>query len=91
MSADVSLVLNSSDEEAGFLIPYHAVVPGDKKTTSSIFIFDPKTSTVKKAQIKSSVSKGNNIVVTKGIKPGVIVAIAGVSYLKDGQKVKLME
>jgi RND family efflux transporter MFP subunit len=91
MSADVSLVLYSSDEEAGFLIPYDAIVPGDKKTTSSIFIFDPKTSTVKKAQIKSSVSKGNNIVVTKGIKPGDIVAIAGVSYLKDGQKVKLMD
>ena len=43
MSADVSLMLFSSDEEAGFLIPYHALVPGDKKTTSSIFVFDPKT------------------------------------------------
>lgn len=91
MSADVILVLYSSDEEAGFLIPYHAIVAGDNETTSSIFIFDPKTSTVKKAQIKSSVSMGNNIVVTKGIKPGDIVAIAGVSYLRDGQKVKLME
>ena len=91
MSAEVNLVLSSSDEETGFLIPYHALAPGDKKTTSSIFVFDPKTATVRKTQVKRSASVGNNIVVTKGIKPGDIVAIAGVSYLRDGQKVKLME
>ena len=91
MSADVSLMLFSSDEEAGFLIPFNALVPGDKKTTSSIFVFDSKTATVRKTQIKTSMSVGNNIVVAKGIKPGDIVAIAGVSYLIDGQKVKLMK
>jgi hypothetical protein len=46
---------------------------------------------VRKTQIKTSVTVGNNIVVAKGIKPGDIVAIAGVSYLIDGQKVKLMK
>jgi len=73
------------------LIPFNAFAPGDKETTSSIFVFDPKTSTVKKTQIEAQDSVDNNIVVTKGVKPGDIVAIAGVSYLRDGQKVKLME
>jgi len=46
---------------------------------------------VKKTQVEAQDSVDNNIVVTKGVKPGDIVAIAGVSYLRDGQKVKLME
>ena len=91
VSADVSIVLNSDDGETGFLIPYHASVPGDKDTTSSIFVFDPETSTVKKTHLETRTSVDNNIVVTRGIKPDDIVAIAGVSYLSDGQKVKLME
>jgi RND family efflux transporter MFP subunit len=91
MSADVSLVLYSSEEETGFLIPYHALVPGNNKSMSSIFVFDSETSTVRKTQVKTSVSVGNKIVVTTGIKPGDIVAVAGVSYLRDGQKAKLME
>ena len=91
MSAEVTLVLSSSDAQAGYLIPYHAFAPGEKETASSIFVFDPKTSTVKKTQIEAYESVDNNIVVTKGVKPGDIVAIAGVSYLRHGQKVKLME
>jgi multidrug efflux system membrane fusion protein len=91
MSAEVNLVLSSSDEETGFLIPFHSFAPGDKETAASIFIFDPKTSTVRKTQVETRASVDNNIVVTKGVKPGDIVAIAGVSYLRDGQKVRLME
>lgn len=91
LSAEVNLVLSSSNEETGFLIPFHAFAPGNTETTSSIFVFDPNTATVKKTQVETQASVDNNIVVTKGVKPGDIVAIAGVSYLRDGQKVKLME
>jgi RND family efflux transporter MFP subunit len=91
MSAEVNLELSSGDEETGFLIPFHAFAPGDEKTTSSIFVFDPETSTVRKTQVETRVSVDNNIVVTKGVNPGDVVAIAGISYLRDGQKVKLMQ
>ncbi len=91
MSAEVNLVLSSSEEESGFLVPLHAFAPGETETTVSIFVFDPKTSTVRKTQVEIQVSVDNNLVVTKGVEPGDIVAIAGVSYLTDGQKVRLME
>lgn len=91
MSAEVNLVLSSGDEETGFLIPFYAFAPGDKETTSSIFVFDPETSTVKRTPVETRASVDNNIVVTKGVNPGDVVAIAGVSYLRDGQKVKLMQ
>ena len=91
MSAEVDLELASREAESGYLIPFHALVPGDTETTSSIFVFDPKTETVKKTPIETRASVDNNIVVTKGLKPGDTVAVAGVSYLRDGEKVKLME
>lgn len=91
MSAEVNLLLSSSDETSGFLVPYHAIVPGEKDTASSIFVFDANTATVRKTKIEAQSSVDNNIVVTKGVEPGDIVVIAGVSFLVDGQKVKLME
>lgn len=91
MSAEVNLVLPSGDEETGFLVPFHAFAPGDTQTTSSIYVFDSETSTVKRTQVETRASVDNNIVVTKGVKPGNIAAIAGVSYLRDGQTVKLIE
>lgn len=48
MSAEVNLLLSSIDEETGYSIPFNEAAPGDKETTSSIFVFDPKTATVKK-------------------------------------------
>ena len=90
MSAEVELVLASHETESGYLIPFQAFAPGSKETTSSIFVFDPETATVKKTPVETQASVDNNIVVTKGVKPGDIIAIAGVSYLRDGQKVKLM-
>jgi multidrug efflux pump subunit AcrA (membrane-fusion protein) len=33
----------------------------------------------------------NNVAVKEGVKPGDIIVVAGVSFLEDGQKVKLME
>jgi hypothetical protein len=32
----------------------------------------------------------NRIFITEGIAPGDVIAVAGVSFLRDGQKVKLM-
>ena len=34
--------------------------------------------------------RDNNLVATAGVAPGDVVASAGVSYLVDGQKVKLL-
>ncbi len=39
--------------------------------------------------IESGSFRANNIVVNKGLKAGDIIAAAGVSFLRDGQKVRL--
>jgi hypothetical protein len=34
--------------------------------------------------------EGNRVMITEGIAPGDVIAVAGVSFLRDGQEVKLM-
>ena len=48
------------------------------------------SSTVKKRNVTVGGVRDNRLVVTEGIAAGDIVASAGVSYLSDGQKVKLL-
>ena len=56
-----------------------------------IFVFDEATSTVKRREIKVGGVRGNQIIAVDGLEAGERVASAGVSFLRDGQKVKLLE
>ncbi len=55
-----------------------------------IFVFDEATSTVKRRKIKVGGVRGNQIIAVDGLEAGERVASAGVSFLRDGQKVKLL-
>ena len=57
---------------------------------ATVFVYDEASSTVKKRQITVGGIRGNDLVVTGGLEAGDLVASAGVSYLVDGQKVKLL-
>jgi multidrug efflux pump subunit AcrA (membrane-fusion protein) len=87
----VNLRLASAHEESAFLIPIEALVPGSSESQNYVFVFDTASSTVKKTAIESGSIRTNNITVTKGLKAGDIIAAAGVSFLRNGQKVRLQE
>lgn len=89
ITAEVILLLGSEQDEMAFLIPIEALVPGGGESKSYVFVFDPETSTVKKTAIESGSFRANNIVVNKGLKAGDTIAVAGVSFLRNGQKVRL--
>jgi len=91
MTAEVSLVLSGNVQKTGYLIPLSALAKGDDRSKAYVFIFDSKTSTVKKTPITGSGVSDNNGIVTKGVKGGDIIAVAGVTFLEDGQKVKLIK
>jgi RND family efflux transporter MFP subunit len=91
MTARVTLLLAGDDQKAAYLIPLSAIAQRGDTTKGFVFIYDDKTSTVKKTQIQSASARGNDVVITEGVKTGDIVAVAGVSFLEDGQEVKLME
>jgi RND family efflux transporter MFP subunit len=80
-------------EKGGFLVPLSVLVPEGGKDlgrTAAIFVYDRATSTVQRRKVEVGGVRDNLLVVTDGLSAGDLVASAGVSYLADGQKVKLL-
>ncbi|MFQ5575034.1 MAG: efflux RND transporter periplasmic adaptor subunit, partial [Terriglobia bacterium] len=89
MTAELSLVFPRENREPTYLVPVQALAPGTGKNGWSIFLFDPKTSTVRRTPVEGKGVVGNRAIIRKGVAPGDVVVVAGVSFLRDGQKVKL--
>jgi RND family efflux transporter MFP subunit len=57
-----------------------------------VFVYDEKSSTVKKTQVEALNLRENDVIVMPGtLKAGDIIATAGAAFLTDGQKVNLMK
>lgn len=91
MTAEVSLVLKDDSQMTGYLVPIQAVLPAGEVGKGYAFVYDPETSTVRKTQIQTLGAEQNMTIVSEGLSAGDIIAVAGVSFLADGMKVKLME
>ncbi len=75
----------------GLAVSLAAILVGEEKT-SFVFVYDEKSSTVKKIPIKVLNLRENDIIVEPGtLKAGDIIATAGVQFLTDQQKVNLMK
>jgi multidrug efflux pump subunit AcrA (membrane-fusion protein) len=74
---------------SGFLVPLSVLVPEAGAATTRIVFVTRRSSTVKRTITVGGI-RDNRLVVTEGIAAGDILASAGVSYLSDGQKVKLL-
>src|ERR1700686_2226327 len=93
MSVEVTIEEPLIGGRSGFLVPLNVLAPeGGKELqgTGVVFLYDGGSSTVKKHVITLGGVRDNRLVVTQGLSAGDIVASAGVSYLIDGQKVKLL-
>jgi RND family efflux transporter MFP subunit len=93
MSVEVAIEEPLIGGDNGLLAPLSVLVPQggkDLQGAGTVFLYDPATSTVKKRPITVGGVRDNNLIVTSGLKVGDVVASAGVSYLVDGQKVKLL-
>jgi len=93
MAAEVSLELPLV-AGAGYLVPLSVVAPEGAKDVQgivSVFVYDTGSSSVQKRKVTVSGIRDNQLAVTEGLQPGDLVASAGVSYLTDGQKVKLLQ
>ncbi|MEJ2232847.1 MAG: efflux RND transporter periplasmic adaptor subunit [Syntrophobacterales bacterium] len=96
MSVEVAFefILESETGEpimAGLAVSLAAILVGEEKT-HFVFIYDEKSSTVKKTQVKALNIRENDVIVEPGaLKAGDIIATAGVQFLADGQKVNLMK
>ena len=90
MTAEATLLLGGEDEAASYLVPISAIAPSDETNVGHVFVFDPESSTVRKTRVTGAGVRDNQVVVAEGLSPGDVIAVAGVSFLSDGQTVKLM-
>ncbi len=91
MSAEVSVMLSSGNGAHGFLVPISAIAPGDAAAPGYIFKFDTEARVVRKVAVRGGDGVVDNLVaIVEGVSAGDIVAAAGVSFLRDGQSVKLL-
>ncbi len=91
MTTEVSILLAHEGDDSGFLVPLSAIAPGDGPGQGYAFIYDPETQTVKKTLVMGRGAIDNFVNIVEGVKAGDIVAVAGVTFLSDGQRVKLMQ
>jgi RND family efflux transporter MFP subunit len=94
MTAEVTFSIQREGEDRagyqGFMIPIAAAFP-EADDRFSVFVFDPETSTVKKRPIRMGGVGGNDVAVFEGLQEGEIIATAGVSFLRDGESVTLLD
>ncbi len=91
MTAEANLFLKDKNQQLGYLVPLQAILPTPDAKQGNVFVYDPKTSTVKKTPISVRGSQHDQAIVYEGLAAGDIIAVAGVSFLADGLKVKLMK
>jgi RND family efflux transporter MFP subunit len=91
MTAEANLSIKDENQQPGYLIPLQAILPVEDAKQGHAFVYDPKTSTVKKTLIHVRGSQHDQAIVSEGLAAGDIIAVAGVSFLADGLKVKLMK
>ena len=90
MTAELLLTFSDEAMRSAYLIPVRAFLPGIEKNEHYVYLFDTQSSTVRKTAVEAKGIQGNDVVVIGGIAPGDVLVVAGVPFLRDGQKVKLM-
>jgi RND family efflux transporter MFP subunit len=91
MTAEANLIIKDQNLQAGYLVPFQALLPSQEANRGFAYVYDPQTSTVKKTAVRSRGTEHKKAIVEEGLAAGDIIAAAGVSFLADGMKVKLME
>ena len=72
------------------IIPVSALAAGQDQT-KYVFVYDPDSQTVSKRDVLANNILGNEVYIAKGLQAGEIIAIAGVSFLRNGQHVTLLD
>lgn len=97
VEASIELPLPSA---AGFTIPISAIIkegditndggnPGEP-AQGAVYVFDAATETVARRQVTVAGVRENSLLIIDGLSAGERIASAGVSFLREGQKVKLL-
>lgn len=83
--------LPASMQMSGIPVPVTAVFTDTESSGNFVWVVDEGTNTVKRRPVEVGELGDAGIPVTNGLEAGERVVTAGVSYLREGQKVKLLD
>ena len=86
MTASAKIELKDTGDSA-ILLPSSAIVPTPNNQLA-VWVFDPKTQTVSRREIKLGTPTQAGVPVTSGIKVSEQIVVAGGSQLQEGMKVR---
>ncbi len=90
MSAEVAMTFATEQQTAGYFVPLTAVAPGETEQSAVVFRFEPEQGIVRRVSVRFVGSIAADAVAVEGLEIGDIIAAAGVSFLRDGQRVRLL-
>ncbi len=90
VTAEVTLLLGGDDAAQSYLVPLSAVGVEADGSSSFVFRFNRETSSVEKVPVVRGEIRDNHMIVQEGIVAGDLIVTAGVTFLREGQKVKLL-
>jgi len=90
MSAEVTFRFETAATGKAFLLPKSAVQPGGGDQKGFVYAFDKAAGVVRKRTVSIVNIRNNDLEVIGAVKPGDVIATAGVSFLSDGMAVRLM-
>jgi len=73
-----------------FRLPISAL-GADTGQAAFVFVYDPATESITKRNIQTENIINNEVLVSSGLTKGEIVATAGITFLRDGQTVSLLD
>ena len=92
MTAEASLYIEDEDQQPGYLVPLQAILPVHDAKQGHAFVYGPQDIYGQKnAGPCSWLTSMDQAIVHEGLTAGDIIAVAGVSFLADGLKVRLMK
>lgn len=80
-----------SDDAPEMLVPIAAVFTDDEGATSYVWVVDKDAGVVSRREVVTDRLVQDGIVIKSGVETGDWIATAGVNYLEEGQKIRLLE
>ncbi len=77
--------------KAGVEVPLAATFSPAEIDETYVWVIDEQAQTVHRRQVKTGELTARGIKILDGLKPGEWIAKAGVHYLQEGQKIKILE
>lgn len=90
-SCKVNLKIETMEENS-YIVPMSALFKNPMTNETSVWVYNPKTETVYgKTVVIGQLLGSDKIMVQKGLSNDDIIVVAGVNYITEGQKVKLLK